>query len=104
MLLCSVVGGLPVLREMESIETDKKDRPLTDIIITSTVVFTDPYEEVWLRDCQCAALFVRIVAQSRCHRIIIAMSCSLLMTHSKNDSRMHVVSLSFPSPPSVHAG
>ena len=45
-LLRRVVGGMPVLREMESIETDKKDRPRTDIVILSSVVFTDPFEEV----------------------------------------------------------
>ncbi|XP_030856393.1 RING-type E3 ubiquitin-protein ligase PPIL2 [Strongylocentrotus purpuratus] len=42
----SVVGGLDTLTNMEKIETDKKDRPLEDIVIQDTVVFVNPYEEV----------------------------------------------------------
>ena len=46
-LVCySVVGGLDTLTNMEKIETDKKDRPLEDILIQDTVVFVNPYEEV----------------------------------------------------------
>ncbi|XP_072163471.1 RING-type E3 ubiquitin-protein ligase PPIL2-like [Diadema setosum] len=42
----SVVGGLETLVAMEKVETDKKDRPVEDIIIQDTVIFVDPYEEV----------------------------------------------------------
>lgn len=40
-----VVGGISVLDEIEMIETDKKDRPLKDIIIEDCKVFFDPYEQ-----------------------------------------------------------
>ncbi|XP_041456134.1 RING-type E3 ubiquitin-protein ligase PPIL2-like [Lytechinus variegatus] len=42
----SVVGGLDTLTAMEKVETDKKDRPVKDIIIQDTVIFVNPYEEV----------------------------------------------------------
>eukprot|EP00588_Corethron_pennatum_P008370 CAMPEP_0194290662 /NCGR_PEP_ID=MMETSP0169-20130528/41779_1 /TAXON_ID=218684 /ORGANISM="Corethron pennatum, Strain L29A3" /LENGTH=578 /DNA_ID=CAMNT_0039038321 /DNA_START=41 /DNA_END=1773 /DNA_ORIENTATION=+ len=40
-----VVGGLEVLKSMEEIETDKKDRPRTEIQILRTNVFVDPITE-----------------------------------------------------------
>jgi peptidyl-prolyl cis-trans isomerase-like protein 2 len=40
-----VVGGISVLDEVEIIETDKKDRPLKDMIIEDCKVFFDPYEQ-----------------------------------------------------------
>lgn len=42
-----VVGGLPVLREMELVPTSSKsDKPKTDIRIQSCTVFQDPFAEV----------------------------------------------------------
>jgi peptidyl-prolyl cis-trans isomerase-like protein 2 len=38
-----VVGGMDVLTKMEKVETDKKDRPLEDIVITGATVFVNPY-------------------------------------------------------------
>lgn len=41
-----VVGGMDVLSRIESVETDKKDRPKVSIKIEDCVVFVDPYLEV----------------------------------------------------------
>lgn len=41
-----IVGGFETLNAIEEIEVDNKDRPITDIIITQTHVFVDPYQEV----------------------------------------------------------
>jgi peptidyl-prolyl cis-trans isomerase-like protein 2 len=41
-----VVGGLDVLSKMESVETDKKERPKVSIKIEDTIVFVDPYAEI----------------------------------------------------------
>lgn len=41
-----VVGGLDTLKLMESVETDDDNRPLDEIRILSTDVFTNPFEEV----------------------------------------------------------
>ena len=41
-----VVGGLDVLKLIESSETDDNDRPKEDIMIVSTDVFTNPFEEI----------------------------------------------------------
>jgi peptidyl-prolyl cis-trans isomerase-like protein 2 len=41
-----VVGGLDTLSAMEKIEVDNKDRPLEDIVILQTSVFSNPYSEV----------------------------------------------------------
>lgn len=41
-----VVGGMETLSAMERIGTDNKDRPVEEIIIESTQIFTDPYAEV----------------------------------------------------------
>ena len=41
-----VVGGLEVLDKMERIKTDKKDKPLEDIIIIRTAIFVDPFQEI----------------------------------------------------------
>lgn len=41
-----VVGGLDVLSKIEAVETDKKNRPKTSIMIEDTLVFVDPYKEV----------------------------------------------------------
>jgi len=38
-----VVGGLEVLREMELVPTDLRDRPLQDIILTKVVIFMNPF-------------------------------------------------------------
>jgi hypothetical protein len=43
---CRVVGGLALLAEMEAIDVDKSDKPKTDIVILSTNVFVDPYQEL----------------------------------------------------------
>jgi len=40
-----VVGGMDVLRAMEDVPTNKKDRPRTEIKIIRTVVFVDPVRE-----------------------------------------------------------
>ncbi|KAE9986369.1 hypothetical protein EG328_005872 [Venturia inaequalis] len=40
-----VVGGLDVLGKLENVETDDKDRPLSDIKMEDVVVFVDPFEE-----------------------------------------------------------
>ncbi|KAJ2306392.1 cyclophilin peptidyl-prolyl cis-trans isomerase Cyp8, partial [Coemansia sp. RSA 2705] len=40
-----VVGGLPVLAQMEAVPTDAADRPQTDIVISKATVFVDPYAE-----------------------------------------------------------
>lgn len=39
-----VVGGIAILDKIERIETDKKDRPKSDILIEGCTVFVDPYE------------------------------------------------------------
>ena len=39
-----VVGGLPVLSDMEKIQTDSKDKPLENITIKEVVVFVNPYK------------------------------------------------------------
>jgi peptidyl-prolyl cis-trans isomerase-like protein 2 len=41
-----VVGGMDVLSRIESVETDKKDRPKVSIKIEDCTVFVDPYLEV----------------------------------------------------------
>lgn len=40
-----LVGGLEVLTEMEKIEVDNKDRPITKILIEKAQVFVDPFQE-----------------------------------------------------------
>ncbi|ALC42528.1 CG7747 [Drosophila busckii] len=40
-----LVGGLDSLQKMENIEVDNKDRPIEDIIIESSQVFVNPFEE-----------------------------------------------------------
>lgn len=40
-----VVGGIGILDQIECVETDKKDRPKSDIVIETCTVFVDPYEE-----------------------------------------------------------
>lgn len=40
-----LVGGMDTLNEMEKIEVDNKDRPITDIIIQKVQVFVDPFQE-----------------------------------------------------------
>lgn len=40
-----LVGGLDTLNELEKIEVDNKDRPIEDIIILSTQVFVNPFQE-----------------------------------------------------------
>ncbi|XP_050305000.1 RING-type E3 ubiquitin-protein ligase PPIL2 [Anthonomus grandis grandis] len=40
-----VVGGTDTLNDMERIEVDNKDRPIYDIVILNTQVFTNPYDE-----------------------------------------------------------
>jgi peptidyl-prolyl cis-trans isomerase-like protein 2 len=44
-----IVGGIETLSAMESIPTDQKDRPQSDIIIEDTIVFVNPYDEVDLQ-------------------------------------------------------
>jgi peptidyl-prolyl cis-trans isomerase-like protein 2 len=41
-----LVGGLETLTEMERIEVDKDDVPIEDIVIQSTTIFVNPYDEV----------------------------------------------------------
>ena len=41
-----VVGGATVLRKMELVETDGKDRPKEEIKMLRVTVFVDPYREV----------------------------------------------------------
>jgi peptidyl-prolyl cis-trans isomerase-like protein 2 len=41
-----VVGGLDVLRKMELVDCDKKERPKVSIKIEDCLVFVDPYQEV----------------------------------------------------------
>ena len=41
-----VVGGATVLRKMELVETDSKDRPREEIKMLKATVFVDPYREV----------------------------------------------------------
>ncbi len=41
-----IVGGLDVLGKIESVETDKKDRPKVSVKIEDCLVFVDPYVEV----------------------------------------------------------
>lgn len=40
-----LVGGLDTLNELERIEVDNKDCPIEDIIILSTQVFVNPFQE-----------------------------------------------------------
>lgn len=40
-----LVGGLDTLNELEKIEVDNKDCPIEDIIILSTQVFVNPFQE-----------------------------------------------------------
>jgi peptidyl-prolyl cis-trans isomerase-like 2 len=40
-----LVGGLETLTEIERIEVDNKDAPIEDIVIISTQIFVDPYQE-----------------------------------------------------------
>lgn len=40
-----LVGGLETLTEIERIEVDNKDTPIEDIVIKSTQIFVDPYQE-----------------------------------------------------------
>lgn len=40
-----LVGGLETLQKMENIEVDNKDRPIEDIIIESSQVYVNPFEE-----------------------------------------------------------
>ncbi|KAJ2686556.1 cyclophilin peptidyl-prolyl cis-trans isomerase Cyp8 [Coemansia spiralis] len=40
-----VVGGLPVLSQIESVSTDDGDRPERDIVISDVSVFVDPFTE-----------------------------------------------------------
>ena len=42
----SVVGGIETLSAMESVPTDQKDRPRSDITIEDTIVFVNPYDDV----------------------------------------------------------
>lgn len=42
----SVVGGIETLSAMESVPTDQKDRPQSDITIEDTIVFVNPYDDV----------------------------------------------------------
>ena len=41
-----VVGGFEVLDKIEKIKTDRKDRPVSEIKILTTMVFVDPFQEV----------------------------------------------------------
>lgn len=41
------VGGLDVLREMQRAETDKSEKPLTDIRVLRTEVFKNPFPEAF---------------------------------------------------------
>ena len=41
-----VVGGFEVIDEIEKIETDKKDVPISEVKILTTIVFVDPFQEV----------------------------------------------------------
>lgn len=40
-----LVGGLDTLNELEKIEVDNKDCPIEDIVILSTQVFVNPFQE-----------------------------------------------------------
>lgn len=40
-----LVGGFETLTEIERIEVDNKDTPIEDIVIKSTQIFVDPYQE-----------------------------------------------------------
>ncbi|BES87291.1 Rtf2 RING-finger [Nesidiocoris tenuis] len=41
-----VVGGMDTLANIERIEVDNKDRPISDIKIISTQIYVDPFQEV----------------------------------------------------------
>lgn len=41
-----IVGGFETLNAIEEIEVDNKDRPITDVYISQTHVFVDPFQEV----------------------------------------------------------
>lgn len=41
-----IVGGIDILRLIESVETDDEDRPKEDIKILNTDIFNNPFEEV----------------------------------------------------------
>lgn len=44
-----VVGGMDVLKTLESIPVDERDRPEREIIMKQVQVFVDPYEEYQTR-------------------------------------------------------
>eukprot|EP01127_Copromyxa_protea_P020121 TRINITY_DN6668_c0_g1_i1.p1 TRINITY_DN6668_c0_g1~~TRINITY_DN6668_c0_g1_i1.p1 ORF type:complete len:538 (-),score=120.63 TRINITY_DN6668_c0_g1_i1:23-1600(-) len=41
----NVVGGKEILKQMANIETDLNDKPKTDIVLTSVLVYTNPFDE-----------------------------------------------------------
>lgn len=41
-----LVGGMETLNAMERVGTDKKDRPVEDIVIEAAQIFADPYADV----------------------------------------------------------
>ena len=41
-----VVGGMSVLKEMETVPTDKHDRPTKPILILTTTIYSDPFERL----------------------------------------------------------
>ena len=41
-----VVGGFEVLDQIEKISTDRRDRPVSEVKILTTMVFVDPFQEV----------------------------------------------------------
>lgn len=41
-----VVGGHETLSKMESVQTDKEDRPKEDVIIHKVTVFVNPFKEI----------------------------------------------------------
>lgn len=47
-----LVGGSEVLRELANIETDEADRPLEDITILQTLVYTNPLSDAAIKEVQ----------------------------------------------------
>ena len=43
---CHLCTGLEVLTAMEKVETDKDDRPKSQIRITGATIFVNPYKEM----------------------------------------------------------
>ena len=41
-----VVGGFEVLDQIEKISTNRRDRPVSEVKILTTMVFVDPFQEV----------------------------------------------------------